>query len=174
MVSSVCGDMSHLGPDDVGLASLSPVSFVFGEVAHKICHHGHTIVRNAKSCASFSTTCSSNGTLAPEPGASCQPVVCPQLTVVPNTLLPASTGLFSIGDTSPECTLKHGYSIEVLQPPPTSVPHALCTLRRVKTRSDVGFCDLRAPMAGASAELLATFKAAEVVENKERGVPLSP
>ena len=84
--SSVSGDASPVGLDVVGLARLSAVSLVFGEVVHYVCHHGHTVDGNATSSASFSTTCSSNGTFVPEPPASCQPVVCPLLPVVPNTL----------------------------------------------------------------------------------------
>ena len=98
------------------LANLPAVSIVSGEVAHYICHHGHTVDDNAKSSAIFSTTCSSDSTFAPGPPAPCQLVVCPQLPVVPNTLLEASsasTGPFSIGDTSPEFTCKPGYSTRV-------------------------------------------------------------
>eukprot|EP00450_Noctiluca_scintillans_P001620 CAMPEP_0194485878 /NCGR_PEP_ID=MMETSP0253-20130528/6727_1 /TAXON_ID=2966 /ORGANISM="Noctiluca scintillans" /LENGTH=1972 /DNA_ID=CAMNT_0039325899 /DNA_START=10 /DNA_END=5925 /DNA_ORIENTATION=+ len=116
VVSSVSGDTSHFGLDVVGLASLSTVSLVSGEVAHYVCHHGHTVDGNAASSASFSTTCSSNGTFAPEPPASCQPVVCPQLPVVPNTLPLAtsvSTGPFLFGDTSPVFTCKPGYSTNI-------------------------------------------------------------
>ena len=36
------------------------VSLVFGEVAHYVCRHGHTVDGHARSSASFSTTCSSN------------------------------------------------------------------------------------------------------------------
>ena len=77
--SSVSGDASPVGLDVVGLARLSAVSLVSGEVVHYVCHHGHTVDGNAKSSASFSATCSSNGTFVPEPPASCQPVVCPLL-----------------------------------------------------------------------------------------------
>ena len=96
----------------MGLASWSLVSLMSGEGAHYVCHYGHTVDSNAKSSASFS----SNGTFASEPPASCLPVVCPQLPVVPNTLplaVSASRGPFSVGDTSPEFTCKLGYSTKV-------------------------------------------------------------
>ena len=64
-------DMFYFGLNVVELASLSPVSLVSGEVALKICLHGHTIDGNAKSSGSLSTTCCRKGKSAPEPPASC-------------------------------------------------------------------------------------------------------
>ena len=37
------GNTSHIGVDVVGPASLSAVSFGSVEVAHCVCHHGHTV-----------------------------------------------------------------------------------------------------------------------------------
>ena len=53
---------------------MSLVSLVSGEVAHCVCHHGYTVDGNTESSVIFSTTCSSNGSFAPEPPASCQPM----------------------------------------------------------------------------------------------------
>ena len=49
--SSVSGDTSHFDRDVVGLGSWPAVSFVSGEVAHHVSHHGHTADCNAKSCS---------------------------------------------------------------------------------------------------------------------------
>ena len=73
VVGSVSGDTSPLDLDVLGLAGFAAVSLVSGEVAHFLGRHGHTADGNAKSSASFSTTCSSNGKFAPELPASCQP-----------------------------------------------------------------------------------------------------
>ena len=74
VVGSVSGDTSHFDLDVLELAGLAAVSLVFVEVAHYLGRHGHTADGKAKSSASFSTTCSSNGKFAPELPASCQPV----------------------------------------------------------------------------------------------------
>ena len=57
-----------------------------GEVAHYVCHHGHTVDGKAESSVRFSTTCSSNDSFAPEPPVSGQPVCVFCCPVVPNTL----------------------------------------------------------------------------------------
>ena len=53
---------------------------------YDVCDHGHTVNGNAANTASFTVTFGGNGTFATEPRASCRPVVCSQLLVVPSTL----------------------------------------------------------------------------------------